>query len=105
MDMLTNYIKPELLSVAVVLYFLTNWLNHSQMIKKRLIPLINAGISIIICGIYVAATCYCEDVQGVAAAIFTVITQGVMVAGLSSYIHHKVKRNKEKEQKQKGEQQ
>ena len=52
-----DYVKPELLVVAVVLYFVGAWLKQSETVKDKYIPLINGGMGIAICAIYVFATC------------------------------------------------
>ena len=50
---ITDYIKPELIVVALVLYFVGMWIKQSEAVKDRYIPLINGGLGIVICGIYV----------------------------------------------------
>lgn len=81
-----DYVKPELLTVALVLYFIETWLRKSTLVKNKYIPLINGGIGILICSVYIISVCPCEGIQGLAAAAFTAITQGVLVAGLSTYV-------------------
>lgn len=88
---LTDYIKPELIIVAAVLYFLGMWMKQSEMIKDKYILLVNGIAGIVICGIYVFATCSCLLPQHTAMAAFTSITQGILVAGLSTYINQMVK--------------
>ena len=39
-----DYVKPELLVVAVVLYFIGMWLKQSETVKDKYIPLINGLI-------------------------------------------------------------
>jgi hypothetical protein len=51
-----DYVKPELLVVAVVLYFIGMWLKQSETVKDKYIPLINGLIGVAICAIYVFAT-------------------------------------------------
>ena len=38
-----DYVKPELLVVAVVLYFIGMWLKQSETVKDKYIPLINVN--------------------------------------------------------------
>ena len=76
-----DYVKPELLVVAVVLYFIGMWLKQSETVKDKYIPLINGLIGVAICAIYVFATCACGSGQDIALAVFTALTQGVLVAG------------------------
>ena len=85
---ITDYIKPELIVVALVLYFVGMWIKQSEAVKDRYIPLINGGI---ICGIYVLATSACRSGQEILMAIFTAITQGILLAGLSTYVNQIIK--------------
>ena len=91
MEQITNYVKPELIVVAIALYFVGMALKQAQAVKDKYIPLILGGISIAICAIYVFATCTFGTVQDIAMAIFTAITQGILIAGLSTYVNQIVK--------------
>ena len=91
MEQITNYVKPELIVVAIALYFVGMALKQAQAVKDKYIPLILGGISIAICAIYVFATCPCGTGQDIAMAIFTAITQGILIAGLSTYVNQIVK--------------
>ena len=73
MEQITNYVKPELIVVAIALYFVGMALKQAQAVKDKYIPLILGGISIAICAIYVFATCTCGTGQDIAMAIFTSI--------------------------------
>ena len=91
MEQIMNYIKPELVVVAVVLYFVGMGLKHAQAIKDKYIPLVLGCVGIILATIYVIATCPFGTVQEIAMAIFTAIVQGILVAGLSTYVNQVVK--------------
>ena len=91
MEALVNYIKPELLITAVALYFMGIALKEAQAVKDKYIPLILGCAGILICGIYVFATCSCKNAQDIAMAVFTSTTQGVLVAGLSTYVNQLIK--------------
>ena len=86
MDQIMNYVKPELIVVAVALYFLGVALKQAQSVKDKYIPLILGGVSIVLCAIWVLATSEIGNGQQVALAVFTAITQGILVAGLSTYV-------------------
>lgn len=88
---ITNYVKPELIVVAVALYFMGMWLKQSEAVKDKYIPLINGAVGIVVCGIYVVATSTCQTGQEIAMAVFTAITQGILVAGLSTYVNQLIK--------------
>mgnify|MGYP001631315112 CR=1 FL=1 len=91
MEQIMNYIKPELIVVAVALYFVGIWLKQSQTIKDKFIPLILGCVGIILATIYVVATCPLGTMQEIAMAVFTAIVQGILVAGLSTYVNQIVK--------------
>ena len=91
MDQIMNYVKPELIVVAVALYFIGMALKQAQSVKDKYIPLILGGISIAICAMYVFATSSCSTPQDIVMAIFTAITQGILIAGLSTYVNQIVK--------------
>lgn len=93
-EQIQNYIKPELLIVAAVLYFIGIFLKQSQTVKDKYIPLILGACGIIICAVYMAATCQCSTVPEMAMAAFTAITQGILVAGLSTYVNQIAKQAK-----------
>ena len=91
MEQITNYVKPELVVVAIALYFVGMALKQAQAVKDKYIPLILGGISIAICAVYVFATCTCGTGQDAAMAIFTALTQGILISGLSTYVNQLVK--------------
>lgn len=96
MEQIMNYVKPELVVVAVVLYFVGMALKKSQAVADKYIPIVLGVLGMIICGIYVVATCSLSGMQNVAMAIFTAVVQGILVAGLSTYINQIIKQaNKE----------
>lgn len=91
MEQIMNYVKPELIVVAVVLYFIGMGLKQAQTVKDKYIPLILGGIGIVLCAIWVLATCTLSTGQDIAMAVFTAIVQGVLVAGLSTYVNQIIK--------------
>lgn len=97
MEQLTNYVKPELIVVAIALYFVGMALKQAQAVKDKYIPLILGGVSIVICAIYVFATCTCSSGQDIAMAIFIAVTQGILIAGLSTYVNQIVKQTNKDE--------
>ena len=87
MNQIMDYVKPELLVIAIVLYFIGMWLKQAQTVKDKYIPLLLGGMGIIISAVYIFATCQCNSSQKIALAVFTAVTQGVLVAGLSTYVN------------------
>lgn len=86
-----SYVRPELLVVAVVLYFLGMWLKQAVFIKDKYIPLVLGIVGIFVCGIYVASVAAFTTAQDILSAIFAAITQGILVAGLSNYVNQIIK--------------
>lgn len=97
MEQIMEYVKPELIVVAVVLYFLGQGLKNSQTLKDKYIPIINGAVGILLCGIFVLATSGCHTGQEAAMAVFTAITQGILVAGLSTYVDQIIKQSNKTE--------
>lgn len=91
MEQIINYVKPELVVVSIALYFLGIWMKNSQRIKDKDIPMFLGGIGTIICGMYVIATCDLAGMQNISMALFTAIVQGILVAGLSTYVNQIIK--------------
>lgn len=91
MEQIMNYVKPELIVVAIVLYFLGMWFKQAAFIRDKYIPLVLGIIGIFVCGIWVMATASFATAQDIALAIFTAIVQGIMVAGLSTYVNQLIK--------------
>ena len=96
MDIL-NYIKPELIVVAIVLYFIGMWIKRTELIKDKFIPSILGACGIVLCLIWVLATSTCGNTQEVLMAVFTAIIQGILVAGLSTYVNQLIKQNSKEE--------
>ena len=91
MEQIMNYVKPELLVVAVALYFIGAGLKQTQKVSDKYIPVILGGIGIALCAIWVLATSPLTSGQDIAMAVFTAIVQGILVAGLSTYVNQIMK--------------
>lgn len=79
-----DYIKPELLILIPVLYFIGEAIKKSK-INNTAIPLILGGAGSILSAIYLLASTPINGAQAVATALFTALTQGVLVAAASVY--------------------
>lgn len=97
MEQIINYVKPELIIVGVVLYFIGIGLKNAQAVKDKYIPLIIGIVGIILCGIWVLATSEFGSGQDIALAIFTAIVQGILTAGLSTYVNQLIKQSQKTE--------
>lgn len=91
MEQLQNYIKPELLILIPVLYFVGMGLKKSG-VKDKYIPWILTAAGIFLSALWVLGT------SGITAiAIFTAITQGILCAGTSVYVNQLVKQTNKAE--------
>ena len=93
MEFLMNYIKPELIIVAIALYFVGIWIKNTESIKDKWIPLILGITGIVICAIWVMANTPIGTWQELLMAIFTSIIQGIQVAALSTYVNQLIKQH------------
>ena len=93
MELLINYVKPELIIVAIVLYFIGIWIKGTESIEDKWIPLILGITGIVICAIWVLATTTIGSGQALLMAIFTSIIQGILVAALSTYVNQLIKQH------------
>lgn len=96
-QIIQNYVKPELLVVALVLYFIGMGIKKTEKINDKYIPVILGFLGIIISAIYVVATSLFNGYQSILMAIFTSIVQGILVAGLSVYANQIIKQAKKTE--------
>ena len=79
-----DYIKTELLIMIPVLYFIGIGLKKSKLPDKW-IPVVLGVSAVVLSAVWVIATADINGLQEVASAIFTAVTQGVLVAGASVY--------------------
>lgn len=79
-----DYIKTELLVLIPVLYFVGIGLKKSKLPDKW-IPITLGAMAVALSAIWVIATGDISSVTEAASALFTAITQGVLVAGASVY--------------------
>lgn len=97
MEQIMNYVKPELIVAAVALYFIGIGLKKSQTVKDKYIPLVLGCIGIGLCTIWVLGNSPLGTGQDIAMAVFTAIVQGILVAGLSTYINQIIKQTNKAE--------
>mgnify|MGYP002765355686 FL=1 len=91
MDGIMNYIKPELIVVAIALYILGIGIKKTESIKDKYIPAILGALGIVLCAIWVMANSPLGNAQEIMMAVFTSIIQGILVAGLSTYVNQLIK--------------
>lgn len=91
MQELIKYIRPELLVLAPVLYFLGIGMKKSLFIKDKYIPLLLGLCGILLSTIWVVGNCPLRTLPDIAMAVFTALVQGILAAGLSTYVHQMLK--------------
>ena len=79
-----DFIKTELLILVPVLYILGLGLKKSRLPDKK-IPVLLGSVSFVLSTIWVIATSNFSNVRDIASAIFTAVTQGILIAGASVY--------------------
>lgn len=97
MNQLMEYVKPELVIVAVALYILGMFLKQTTMVLDKYIPVILGIVGIVLCAVWVFATTSVSSPQDIALAIFTAVIQGILVAGASTYVNQIVKQSGKEE--------
>ena len=93
-EMLKEFIRPELLVLIPVLYFIGMGLKSAEAFADKHIPLALGAVGVALAALWVVATSTIASPQDGALAIFTAIVQGVLVAGASVYIDQLIKQAK-----------
>ena len=91
MDALSQFIKPELLILAPVLYIIGAGLKKSQRIPDNFIPLILGLCGVVLALAYVLGSSDIAGWRGGVLAAFTAVTQGILCAGASVYVNQLIK--------------
>lgn len=92
-ELVKEYISPELLILVPVMYFIGLGIKKSKL-KDNLIPLLLGIISVLLTGLYLFATMDYNSVKEVMRVIFSTLTQGVIIAALSVYFNQLYKQLK-----------
>lgn len=88
-----DFIRPELVILIPVLYYIGKILKSSK-IPDHKIPATLGIAGVLLSTLYVAATSPLKTFSDIAMALFISITQGVLVAGNSVYVHQLKKQHK-----------
>ena len=89
-ELLKEFIKPELFILIPVLYLIGTAIKKSE-IRDKLIPWLLGGAGVVLCTVYILASSDITDYRDGLLALFTAITQGVLIAGCSVYVNQLVK--------------
>ena len=84
-ELLKEFIMPELLALAPVLYLVGAGLKRSGLADRR-IPAV-LGLAGVLAAMYTAAAGEFRTARDVLAGAFAALTQGVLCAGASVYLH------------------
>lgn len=93
-ELLSQYIKPELLILIPVLYAIGAGIKKSDVNNKH-IPWMLGVISIVLCAIYIFATQPFDRFQSIAMGVFTAATQGILIAAASVYVNQIIKQSQQ----------
>lgn len=94
MEQLMEYIKPELVVVAIFLSLLGKCINKSKVVNNKWIPSILGLVGVGLCALWVMATTSINGIKDILMALFVSIVQGGLVAGLSVYVDQLFKQAK-----------
>lgn len=91
-----EFIKPELLILIPVLYLIGKGIKKSKKISDSLIPIILGGVGVLLSALWVLAISDISSGKEIAVAIFTAVTQGILIAGASVYSNQLIKQLEKK---------
>lgn len=91
-EMIKELIKPELLVLIPVLYFLGNSLKDSEIPNKH-IPWFLGLVSVVMCTLFVIATTDIGYWNEALMVVFSGFTQGILCASASVYVNQVIKQS------------
>lgn len=96
-ELLKSFIRPELLALVPVLYLVGVALKKSACPDKH-IPWLLGAAGVVFSLLFLAATSPdLSDWRNILLAVFSGVTQGILTAGASVYIHQVLKQAKKEE--------
>lgn len=87
MDIIKEFVRPELVGLIPMLYLLGIALKKTSMISDKFIPSVLGIVGIVLAMIYTLATVNIVTYQDALMSVFTALTQGVLCAGCSVYFN------------------
>lgn len=97
LEMIKQFIKPEILILVPVLYFIGVMIKNTLLIKDKFIPLTLGITGIALAVMWVLATTDINNTKDIYMAVFTAVTQGVLCSGASVYVNQVIKQSQKKE--------
>lgn len=98
LEQLKNFIRPELLVVVPVLYFIGIGLKRSETVMDKHIPMLLGAVGVLLAAIWLGATTLFTSYQDVLLAVFAAVTQGILCAGASVYVNQLIKQGGKKDE-------
>lgn len=86
-----EFVKPELLVLVPVLYFVGMGIKKSPSMKDWVIPYVLGVAGVLLAVLWVLAASDIDTYKDVAMAVFVALTQGILAAGLSVYANQLAK--------------
>ena len=94
MEAWEELIRPELLVLIPVLYFLGMGFKKSAIFAERWIPAVLGAAGVLLSLVYLAATLPVSTAAEIAMLAFAGITQGILCAGCSVFVDKLIHRTK-----------
>lgn len=91
LEQLKNFIRPELLILVPVLYFIGVGLKRTESIADKKIPMLLGLTGVSLAAVWVAATTAFSGYRDALMAVFAAVTQGILCAGASVYVNQLIK--------------
>lgn len=96
-NVIKEFIKPELIVLIPVIYVIGVGLKKTNKIKNEFIPVSLGATGILLSVLYVIGTSDLSGYKQISIALFTAITQGILVSGCSVYVNQLIKQRGNKE--------
>ena len=97
-DTWKDYIKPGLLVLVPVLFFIGTWLKKAAWFEDKFIPLVLGVLGVLLALLYTFGTSDIRTREAAFSAVFTAVTQGIACAGASVYTHQLIKQSRSGQQ-------
>lgn len=91
MEAIKELIRPELLVLIPVLYFIGVGFKKSASVADKYIPLLLGLFGIVLATIYILSTTPPSNVSDFLQTFFGGVTQGILCAGVSVYVNQLAK--------------
>lgn len=91
-----EFIKPELLILIPVLYFIGTGIKKIKKIPDSYIPMVLGVVGVVLSSLWVLSTSEITSYKETFIALFTSITQGILLAGASVYSNQIIKQLEKK---------